>query len=98
MALWIAILGRHDLIEYVGLDWLRDAGPHGVLDPPDIDGEQYIRGAVGALGLDALFEARACRDDIDLDAGIPAEGIEQRLNELALAVSVDIDVARLGER
>src|SRR5262249_3187344 len=57
-----------------------------------------IRGTVGALGLDALFEARAGRDDVDLDAGVPAEGVEQRLDELALAVSVDIDVARLGER
>ena len=95
--LGIAILGRHDLIEDVRLDGLGDAGPHCVLDPPDIDGEQHIRGAVGTLGLDALFEARACRDDIDLDAGVPAKGVEQRLNELALAVSVNIDVARLGE-
>src|SRR5262249_54343575 len=51
-----------------------------------------------ALGLDALFEARACGDDVDLDAGVPGEGVEQRLDELALAISVDIDIAGLGER
>jgi hypothetical protein len=96
--LGIAILGRHDFIEHIGFDRLRDAGSHGVLDAPDIDGEQHIRGAVGALGLDALFEARACGDDVDLDAGVPGEGVEQRLDELALAISVDIDIAGLGER
>src|SRR5437870_11466929 len=85
-------------IKHIGFDRLGDAGSHGVLDSPDIDGEQHIRGAVGALGLDALFEAGACGDDVDLDAGVPAEGVEQRLDELALAVSVDIDVAGLGER
>ena len=90
-------MGRHDLVEHVGFHRLADAGSHRVLDTPDIDREQHVRRAVGALGLDALLEARACGDDVDLDAGLLGEGVEQRLDELAFAVSVDIDVARLGE-
>ena len=98
MSLGVAILGRYDPVEQIGLDRLGDAGAHRVLQPSDIDGEQDIGRAVGALGLDALLKARACGDDVDLDAGILGEGVEQRLDELALAVGVDIDLARLGER
>ena len=98
VAFRIAVLRRHHLVEHVRLDRLRDAGLHRVLEPADVDGEQHVGRAVGALGLDALLEAGACRDDVDLDAGVLGEGIEQRLDQLALAIGVDVDLARLGER
>src|SRR5262249_15983588 len=37
------------------------------------------------------------RDHVDLDAGLFGEGIEHRLNELGLAVGVDVDLSRLGK-
>ncbi len=37
------------------------------------------------------------RDHIDLDAGVLGEGIEQRLDQLRLAIGVDIDFAGLRE-
>src|SRR6516164_10199160 len=80
------------------IGWVMPARTASSIRPISTVSEQHIRGAVGALGLDALFETRACGDDIDFDAGVPAEGVEQGLDELALAVSVDINVARLGGR
>ncbi len=58
MAFRIAELRRHHLVERRRDDRLADAGLHGVFETADIDGEQHVGRAVGALGLDALFEAR----------------------------------------
>ena len=35
----------------------------------------------------------AGRDDVDLDAGVLGEGIEQRLDQLGFAIGVDVDLA-----
>src|SRR6476469_8625681 len=94
----IAVLRGYDLVQQFGLDRLGDSRPYRLLEPPDIDGEQNIRRAVGAFGLDALLEAGAGRDDVDLDAGILGERVEQRLDQFAFAVGVHVDVARLGKR
>src|SRR5581483_11814656 len=42
-------------------------------------------------------EARRGVDDVGLDAGLVREGLQQRINELRLAVGVDVDLA-LSER
>ena len=57
-------------------------------------------GRVRAFGLDALLEAGARRDHVDLDLGVLGEGIEQRLDQLVLARAVDVDLVGLrgGER
>ena len=36
--------------------------------------------------------------DVDLDAGVLGEGIEQRLDQLGFAIGVDIDLAVGGRR
>jgi len=90
-------LRSYDLVQQLGLDRLGDSRPHRLLEPSDIDGEQDVRGAVRAFGLDALLEAGACRDNVDFDSGILGERLEQRLNELAFAVGVHVDIARLGD-
>src|SRR6185295_17975749 len=48
--------------------------------------------------LHALLESRTRRDDIDLDAGILGEGVEQRLDQLGFAIGVDVDFAVGGRR
>src|SRR5262249_54849599 len=54
--------------------------------------------SAGALALDPLLEARACGDHVHFDACVLREGIEQRLDELTLAIGGDIDHARRSER
>ena len=97
MTLGIAELRRHHLVERLRLDRLRDAGLHRVFEAADVDRQQHVGGAVGTFGLDALLEAGACRDDVDLDAGVLGEGFEQRLDQLRFAIGVDVDLAlRMG--
>ncbi len=79
----IAVLRGDDLVQRGGLDRLGDAALHGFFKPPDIDGEQHVRRAVGAFRLDALLEAVARRNDVDLDAGILGEGVKQRLDQFS---------------
>ena len=87
---------RDHLVERRGLDRLRDAGIDRFLQPRDVDGEQQVGGRVRAFGLDALLQPRACRDHVDLDAGVLGEGLEQRLDQFLLAIRVDVDL--VGER
>ena len=98
MAFRIAILRRARPFERLRLDRLGDAVLHRVFEAADVDGQQHVGGAVGALGLDALLEAGARRDDVDLDAGVLGEGVEQRLDQLALAIGVDIDLVGARRR
>ena len=53
-----------------------DAALLGFSQTPDINGEQHIGGAVGALRLDALFETGIGIDDICLDTRFGREGLE----------------------
>jgi hypothetical protein len=41
--------------------------------------------------------AGAGGDHVHLDAGLLGEGVEQRLDELAFAIGIDVDLAALGE-
>ena len=92
-----AVIGlRHRLLEHCGLDRLRDAGVDRVLQPRDVDGEQHVGRRVRAFGLDALLEPGACRDHVDLDAGVLGEGFEQRLDQFLLAIRIDVDLALRG--
>ena len=70
---------------------------HGGFDPADVDREQHVGRAVGAFGLDALLEPVGRGHDVDLDAGVLGEGVEQRLDQLGFTVGVDVDLA-LRER
>ena len=89
-----AVIGlRHRLLEHGGLDRLRDAGIDRVLQPRHVDGQQHVGRRVRAFGLDALLEAGARRDHVDLDAGVLGEGLEQRLDQLLLAIRIDVDLA-----
>ena len=90
--------GATTLSSTLGLDRLGDAGAHRLFEPADVDGEQHVGRAVGAFGLDALLEAVGGGDDVDLDAGVLGEGVEQRLDQLGLAIGVDVDLAGLRER
>ena len=99
MTFRVAILRGHYLVEQGGLDRLGDTGLHRVLEPADIDREQHVGWTVGALGLDALFKTGGGRHHIHLDAGVLREGIQHRLDQLVLAIGIDIDLAlRGGER
>ncbi len=97
VAVRVAKARRDDLVELVGIDRLRDVRLHGIVQAADIDGQQHVGRAVGAFGLDALLEAGARRDDIDLDAGVLGESVDQRLDQFRLAIGVDIDLARLRQ-
>ena len=98
VSIGIAILRRHDLVDHHRLDRLGDAGLHGLVDAADVDRQQHVGGAVGAFRLHALLEARTRRDDVDLDAGVLGEGVEQRLDQLGFAIGVDVDLAVGGRR
>ena len=93
LAVGIAVLRRHDLVDHHRLDRLGDAGLHGVVEAAEIDRQQHVGGAVGAFRLHALLEPRTRRDDVDLDAGVLGEGVEQRLDQLGFAIGVDVDLA-----
>jgi hypothetical protein len=87
---------RHDhAIEQVRLDRLADAGTHCIFKPADIDGQKHVGGARCAFRFHALFETAARRNDVDLDAGILGESLEQRLDQFLLAIGIDVDVAIL---
>src|SRR4051812_32887542 len=73
-----------------GPDRLSDAEIDRFLKAADIDGDQYIRRAVRALGLDALGEALLGEQGVDLDPSGFAEFIERRRVEAWLAVGVDV--------
>ena len=92
----IAVLRRHDLVERLRLDRLRHAGLHRFVHAADIDRQQHVGRAVGALGLHALLEPGTGRNDVDLDAGIGGEGVEQRLDQLGFAVGIDVDLTVVG--
>ena len=94
----IAILRRHDLVDHNRFNRLGDAGLHGLVDAADVDRQEHVGGAVGAFRLHALLEARARRDDVDLDAGVLGEGVEQRLDQLGFAIGVNVDLAVGGRR
>ena len=80
------------------MDRLRDAGVGRLGEIADIDGEQDVGWAVAPLGLDALDQPLLGEDHIDLDAGLRGELLEQRIDQVRLAVGIDIDLARLGGR
>jgi hypothetical protein len=98
MALRVAILRRHGFVEHVRFDRLGDPRSHRFLDASNVDGEQQIGGAVGAFSLDPLLKPGARGDHVDLDAGVLGESIEQRLDQSALAIRINVDLARLGKR
>src|SRR5262245_54220921 len=50
-----------------------------------------------SLRLDTLLKSGTGGDHIDLDAGLLAEGVEQRLYKFAFTIRVNVDLARLGE-
>jgi len=97
VAFRIAELRGHDLVERGRHDRLGDPGLYCFFEAADIDREQDVGGAVLAFGLDALLQAGARRNDVDLDAGVLGEGVEQRLDQLRFTIAVNIDLA-LGER
>ncbi len=78
------------------IGWVTPASNR-VLQTADVDGDQHVGRALGAFGLDALVEALRRRDQIDLDAGVLGEGLQQRLDQLGLAIAVEVDLA-LRER
>jgi len=89
-------IGRRDRrIERRRMDRLSDTGISGLREIADIDGEQHIGRAVAPFGLDALDQALLGEDHIDLDAGLLGEFLEQGVDQIRLAVRIDIDLARL---
>ena len=94
----IAVLRRHDLVDHNRFNRLGDAGLHGLVDAADVDRQEHVGGAVGAFRLHALLEARTRRDDVDLDAGVLGEGVEQRLDQFGFAIGIDVDLAVGGRR
>ena len=53
-------------------------------------------GLLRAFGRDALDEAVLGEDHVGLDAGLVGERLEQRIDQIRLAVGIDVDLARLG--
>src|SRR4249920_3539626 len=62
----------------------------------DIDGEQEIGGAVAPFRRHALDQALLGEDHIDLDARLLGEFVEERIDEIGLAVGVDVHLGRLA--
>ena len=62
----------------------------------DIDGEQKIGGAVAPFRRHALDQALLGEDHVDLDAGLLGEFLEQRVDEVRLAVGVDVHFLRIA--
>ena len=65
--------------------------------PRDVDGEDDVGGRVLALGADALLQALVEEQHLRLDPGLRREGVEHRLDDVGLAIGVDVDGA-VGER
>ena len=99
MVAGIAELGGHDLLQRARIDGLREARILGLGQAAGIDGEEEIGRAVLALGRQPLVEARGGVDHVGLDARLVGEGLEQRVDQLRLAIGVDVDLAlRLRRR
>ena len=75
------------------MDRLADAGIDGLREVANIDGEQHVRRAVSSFGGHALDQAFLGEDHIDLDAGLRGEVLEQRIDQIWLAIGIDIDLA-----
>ena len=78
------------LVRAAEFDGLREPCVLGLGQAACVDRQQHIGGAVGALGRQALVEARGGIDHVGLDAGLGGERLEQRVDQLRLAVGVDV--------
>ncbi len=78
------------------MDGLANAGVLGLHQIADIDGEQHVGGAVAAFRGDPLDQAFLGKDHIDLDAGLRGEILEQGIDQIGLAVRIDIHLPGLG--
>ena len=63
----------------------------------DVDGEHRIGGVVLARRLDLLDHALLRVHDVDLDAGLFSECVEQGLDEEGLAIRVEVDFVAAGQ-
>src|SRR5262245_35820094 len=72
------------------MDGLDYAGGGRLGEIANIDGEEDVGRAVASFRLDALDQALFGEDDIDLDAGLLREPIEQGVDQNRLAVGIDI--------
>ncbi len=80
------------------MDRLPDAGILGLHQIADIDGEQHVGRAVPSFRGHALDQTLLGEDHVDLDAGLLGEVFEQRVDEIGLAVGIDIHLAGIGGR
>ena len=82
--------------QHIGLDGLRDTGIDDLHQAGNVDGENKVRGRAVALGLEPFGHALVDEGHIDLDPGFGSEGIDEGLDQLGLAVGVDVDLLREG--
>jgi hypothetical protein len=88
----VAVLGGDLLLEHRRLHGLGQPGILGLRETAGIDGEQHVGRAVATFGGQTLVEAVGGVDHVGLDAGLDRERLEQRVDQLRLAVGVDVDL------
>ncbi len=81
---------RGDRLEGVRLDMLAQRG--------DVGRQHGVDGAVLAFRLHALEDAALDVLDVDLDAAVLGESIEQRADQELLAIGVEVHFAPVGQR
>ena len=97
VAFRIAVFSRQELVDGLVDQRLRDALFLGRGEAGDVDGHDHVGRRVRAFGGDTLFEALVEEQHLGLDAGLGGEGVQHRLDQLRLAIGVDVDGA-VGER
>ena len=90
---------RYQGVEFLRLHHLGQACRLGPVQTSCVGGDQQVGRGVAALALQPLQQGiRLAGDQVDLDAGLLGETIEQGLDQLLLARGVEIDLAGGGRQ
>ncbi len=81
--------------EHVALDGLGHARFDRFGEVLHIRGQDHVGRGAPAFREQPLGHPGVEKGDVDLDAGLGGEGVDQRLDQLGLAVGIDVD---LGQR
>jgi hypothetical protein len=91
VAFGIAVFGGDVGVHLGVVQRLGDALLLGVGEARDVDGQDHVGGRVRAFGEDAVLQPLVEEEHLGLDAGLGREGIEHGLDEVGLAIGIDVD-------
>src|SRR5690606_24316758 len=91
ISLGIAVLRRAVLLDLRILDRLRDPQLFRIDKAPDVDRQDDVSRRIRAFGRNAVLKALVDEKGLCLDAGFLLESIEERLDEIGLAIGVDVN-------